>query len=69
MSPMLHGTVYRELGLQWEQFRLDSTDMKLFLRLMHHPKFYGSFSLPLSSQFPVMVSETDHFIAMTQGQR
>ena len=55
MSPLLHGTVYRELGLQWEQFRLDSTDMNLFLRLMHHPKFYGSFPLP----FTGMLSETD----------
>lgn len=42
MSPLLHATVYRELGLRWEQIRLDSTDMDLFLRLIRHPKFYGT---------------------------
>jgi quinate dehydrogenase len=41
MSPLLHATVYRELGLQWEQIRLDSADMDLFLQLIQHPKFYG----------------------------
>jgi len=42
MSPLLHGVVYRELGLRWEQMRLDSTDMDLFLRLIRHPKCYGT---------------------------
>jgi quinate dehydrogenase len=42
MSPLLHDVVYRGLGLDWEQIRLDSTDMNLFLRLIHHPKFYGT---------------------------
>lgn len=41
MSPLLHEIVYRELGLEWEQIRLDSTDMSLFLQLIQHPKFYG----------------------------
>lgn len=41
MSPLLHSVVYRELGLRWEQIRLDSTDMGHFLKLMKHPKFYG----------------------------
>lgn len=42
MSPLLHSVVYQGLGLQWEQIRLDSTDMDLFLQLMKHPKFYGT---------------------------
>lgn len=41
MSPLLHDVVYSELGLRWEQVRLDSTDMGLFLKLIRHPKFYG----------------------------
>lgn len=42
MSPLLHDVVYRGIGLNWEQIRLDSTDMDLFLRLIQHPKFYGT---------------------------
>ncbi|KAK2071418.1 hypothetical protein P8C59_005846 [Phyllachora maydis] len=42
MSPLLHNVVYRSLHLQWEQLRLDSNNMDLFLRLMRHPKFYGA---------------------------
>jgi quinate dehydrogenase len=41
MSPLLHDVVYQGLGLNWEQLRLDSTDMDLFLGLIRHPKFYG----------------------------
>lgn len=41
MSPMLHQCVYNNLGLDWTQFPLDSTDMPLFLSLIKHPKFYG----------------------------
>jgi quinate dehydrogenase len=43
MSPLLHETVYRELGLRWEQIRLDSQDMDLFLQLIRHPEFYGKY--------------------------
>ena len=42
MSPLLHDVVYQGLGLNWEQLRLDSTDMDLFLKLIRHPKFYGT---------------------------
>lgn len=44
MSPLLHDVVYKGLGLNWEQIRLDSTDMNLFLGLIQHPKFYGMIS-------------------------
>jgi len=47
MSPLLHDVVYRDLGLNWEQIRLDSTDMDLFLRLRQDPRFYGPFKIPL----------------------
>lgn len=46
MSPLLHDVVYQEIGLNWAQVRLDSTDMDLFLQLRQHPKFYG---MPLSA--------------------
>lgn len=45
MSPLLHDVVYRGLNLNWEQIRLDSTDMDLFLNLIRHPKFYGTSNL------------------------
>ena len=41
MSPLLHQTIYDNLGLAWSQFPLDSTNMSLFLELIKHPKFYG----------------------------
>ncbi|KAF6831462.1 quinate dehydrogenase [Colletotrichum plurivorum] len=42
LSPLLHSTIYDGIGLNWEQMRLDSADMPLFLELIKHPKFYGS---------------------------
>ncbi|KAJ9141741.1 NAD(P)-binding protein [Pleurostoma richardsiae] len=42
MSPFLHAVVYANLGLNWGQVRLDSTDMDLFLRLIRDPDFYGA---------------------------
>jgi quinate dehydrogenase len=41
LSPLLHDVVYQELGLNWAQVRLDSTDMDLFLKLRRDPRFYG----------------------------
>jgi quinate dehydrogenase len=40
-SPLFHQTVYDDLGLNWSQLFLESTDMDLFLRLRQDPKFYG----------------------------
>lgn len=42
LSPLLHDVVYRNLGLNWQQVRLDSPDMDLFLKLRQHPNFYGA---------------------------
>jgi quinate dehydrogenase len=41
MSPLFHNTVYADLGLNWNQFFLESTDMELFKKLRQDPKFYG----------------------------
>lgn len=52
LSPLLHDVVYQNLGLDWAQVRLDSTDMDLFLRLRQHPRFYGQVHLPLKPTGP-----------------
>lgn len=52
MSPLLHQTIYDNLGLRWGQIPLDSTDMSLFLKLRQDPKFYG--------KFPLFRRETHH---------
>ena len=41
MSPLFHNTVYADLGLNWNQFYLESTDMEVFLKARQDPKFYG----------------------------
>jgi quinate dehydrogenase len=45
MSPLLHDVVYQNLGLNWAQERLDSTDMNLFLNLIKHDQFYGEYGV------------------------
>lgn len=42
MSPLFHNTVYKDLGLDWNQFFLESKDMDLFLKVRQDPKFYGN---------------------------
>ncbi|KAK4097086.1 NAD(P)-binding protein [Parathielavia hyrcaniae] len=64
MSPLLHDVVYRGLGLGWEQIRLDSTDMDLFLRLIRHPKFYGA-----SVTMPHKVAIVAHLDELTEECR
>lgn len=41
-SPFVHGIIYGDLGLRWEQFRLDSADIPYFLELVRHSKCYGT---------------------------
>ena len=41
LSPLLHKTIYEQIGLNWAQVRFDSADMKTFLKLIQHPQFYG----------------------------
>lgn len=40
-SPLMHQTVYDNIGYKWRQFFLESTDMSQFLELMRKPNFYG----------------------------
>lgn len=46
MSPLLHKTIYNELGLNWEQQLFESADISEFLRLIKDPNFYGASQLP-----------------------
>jgi quinate dehydrogenase len=43
MSPLLHKTIYEELGLDWEQELFESSDIPKFLQLTQDPNFYGKF--------------------------
>lgn len=42
MSPLLHGTVYEGLVLNWRQYLLESKDIALFLRLIREQKCFGT---------------------------
>jgi quinate dehydrogenase len=64
MSPILHQTVYDNLGLNWSQIPLDSTDMNLFLELIKHPSFYGA-----SVTMPHKVAILKHLDALTPEGR
>ncbi|KAL8392642.1 hypothetical protein RB595_002730 [Gaeumannomyces hyphopodioides] len=63
-SPFLHDVIYRELGLNWGQVRLDSTDMDLFLRLVRAPSFYGA-----SVTMPHKVAIIPHLDELTEECR
>lgn len=53
LSPLFHSTIYQELGLRWEQFRLDSSDVSRFLQLMRDPRFYGA-SVTMPNKVAIM---------------
>lgn len=40
-SPLMHQTVYNNIGYNWQQFLFESTDMSQFLEIRQHPQFYG----------------------------
>lgn len=40
-SPLLHNTVFQELGLPWSFQLLESTDMSQFLSLIKDRRLYG----------------------------
>lgn len=42
LSPLLHSTVFKALGLPWSFSLLESTDMALFLHLLKDKRLYGS---------------------------
>ncbi|KAF2748194.1 NAD(P)-binding protein [Sporormia fimetaria CBS 119925] len=60
LSPLLHQTVYDGIGLDWEQFPLDSLDMSLFLKLREDPNFYGA-----SVTMPHKVAIMQHLDSLT----
>jgi quinate dehydrogenase len=64
MSPLLHQTVYDNLGLKWSQIPLDSTDMNMFLERIRHPSFYGA-----SVTMPHKVAILKHLDALTPEGR
>ncbi|PHH85640.1 hypothetical protein CDD83_142 [Cordyceps sp. RAO-2017] len=64
LSPLLHRVVYRRLGLQWGQIRLDSCDIAQFLDLTQHPGFYGA-----SVTMPNKVAILPHLDDMTDECR
>jgi quinate dehydrogenase len=45
LSPLLHKTVYQNLGLNWDYFPLPSTDVDAFLKLVRDPRCYGKLRL------------------------
>lgn len=56
LSPLLHQTIYQNLGLNWDYFPLPSTDVKSFLELVRDPRCYGAYSAP-SYQSPSAPSQ------------
>ncbi|KAF2033001.1 hypothetical protein EK21DRAFT_59722 [Setomelanomma holmii] len=64
MSPLLHQTIYDNLGLNWSQIPFDSTDMPLFLNLIKHPQFYGA-----SVTMPHKVAIIKHLDGLTPEGR
>ncbi|KAH8655258.1 quinate dehydrogenase [Xylariales sp. PMI_506] len=64
MSPLLHKTIYDALGLNWEQFRLESSDIPQFLKLAHAPNFYGA-----SVTMPNKVAIINHLDELTEEGR
>ncbi|OSS52091.1 hypothetical protein B5807_03653 [Epicoccum nigrum] len=64
MSPLFHNTVYKELGLDWNQFFLESKDMDLFLKVRQDPKFYGA-----SVTMPHKVAIIPHLDEITEEGR
>jgi hypothetical protein len=44
LSPLLHRTIFKSLGLNYDYFLLPSTDIKQFISLVRGSKCYGKFS-------------------------
>ncbi|KAJ5366859.1 hypothetical protein N7541_000800 [Penicillium brevicompactum] len=41
-APFIHDIVFRGLDLPWGQVRLELDDMGEFMKLVHHPEFFGA---------------------------
>ncbi|KAK6201850.1 Quinate dehydrogenase [Pestalotiopsis sp. IQ-011] len=64
MSPLLHNTIYEELGLHWEQELFESSDIPKFLQLTQDPDFYGA-----SVTMPNKVAIMSHLDEVTEECR
>ncbi|KAM0720878.1 hypothetical protein Q7P37_003163 [Cladosporium fusiforme] len=64
LSPLLHRTIFTNLGLNWDYFPLPSTDVKSFLELVRDPRCYGS-----SVTMPHKVSIIPHLDDITDEGR
>ncbi|KAF1987018.1 shikimate dehydrogenase substrate binding domain-containing protein [Aulographum hederae CBS 113979] len=42
LSPLMHNTIFQNIGLNWHYSLLESLDMSQFLKLTKDPNFYGS---------------------------
>lgn len=51
-SPLLHNTVFQQLGLPWGFSLLESTDMDQFLRLIKDPRLFGELELDPALEKP-----------------
>lgn len=40
-APFIHDIVFRGLDLPWGQVRLELDNMGEFMKLVHHPEFFG----------------------------
>ena len=60
LSPLLHQTIFKSLGLNRDYFLLPSTDIKQFLRLVRGSKCYGK---------SLLTNKTNTFgLRLLQGQ-
>ncbi|RDW77203.1 hypothetical protein BP6252_05256 [Coleophoma cylindrospora] len=60
LSPLLHGTIYDSLSLNYEQHLFETSSLSACLPLMHSPKFYGA-----SVTMPFKVAIMPHLDALT----
>lgn len=64
LSPLFHGTVYSNLGLNYEQFLYETRSLPACLALTKNPKFMGA-----SVTMPLKVAIIPHLDALTaEGQ-
>ncbi|KAK9420581.1 hypothetical protein SUNI508_06321 [Seiridium unicorne] len=64
MSPLLHNSIYQELGLKWGQHLFESSDISEFLQLIQDPEFYGA-----SVTMPNKVAIMKHLDELTEECR
>lgn len=69
LSPLLHRTVFQNLGLNWDYFPLPSTDVESFLKLVRDPRCYGKLQFILLLLFaPTQTSDRLKRDNASQGQ-